>query len=180
MGNNNSQPSNPEQNLNQNQESTKQSQGSKLKKQSTISESQWNLREDLKKKERIKIEKMIEEFKSVYPELQKDSDLNPLTMNLAISQGLHINFSREATKINLQFIPILKKSSLLEVKLLHLVKPEFWANKYDVVSYMHKFKLMTIEATRQGFSITNLPTDCGLSKFELCTKSGESKPIFSR
>lgn len=170
MGSNNSKQKNElyadEQNTAQHADGKKNKQSLPIKASSSLNESQFNLNPNLKKKERKKIEKLVEEFKSIYPELQNDGDFNPLTMDLAISQGLHINYVREATRIRLQFTPILKKSSLLEVKLLHLEK-EFWRREYKVVSYLTEESLMTISVSGKGYRVSDLPKSCGYPEFEL-------------
>lgn len=120
----------------------------------------------MKAKERKKIEKIMEEFKSTYPELQTDQDFNPLTMDLAISQGLHIDYVRETAKIQLQFTPILKKSSLLEVKLLYL-KKEFWRNSYEVWSHINNQQLMIVNSHGDEYRVNSLPATCGYSEFVL-------------
>ena len=168
MGSNNSQQKYNEhpsdQNTAQPSEAVKLKQSQTIKTASNISGSGIQFNPDLKKKEKKMVEKIIEEFKSTYPELQKDEDFNPLTMDLAISQGLHINYKRETTKINLNFTPILKKSSLLEVKLLQVEK-FFWKNEYKVINYLDKKTFMTIKTTSNGYLATDLP--CEYSEFEL-------------
>lgn len=133
----------------------------------------------MKAKERKKIEKIMEEFKSTYPELQTDQDFNPLTMDLAISQGLHIDFVRETAKIQLQFTPILKKSSLLEVKLLYL-KKEFWRNSYEVWSHINNQQLMIVNSSGDEYRVNSLPATCGYSEFVLkVDKKSSGRPTSS-